>query len=172
VFALKVRLLFKRAEKAQERNCQNAWNSTFTLIVFLATTFTSQEASTLASKGWRHRNFAFAPRRNPLSYNLGRCTIEILRYCIRDDWHEDSTLAKKANLKIVLPEEVKASTPRRFYTRVAYVLSLLPVKLAERLCERGLNLPNTSAGPIRKTKKTRFTVFSFQDQTINYFSIF
>jgi 6-phospho-3-hexuloisomerase len=53
----------------------------------------------------------------------------------------DSTLAKKADLKIILPEEVKPSTPRRFYTRAAYVLSPLPVKLAERLGERGLNLP-------------------------------
>ena len=54
---------------------------------------------------------------------------------------KDSTLAKKADLKIILPEEVKPSTPRRFYTRAAYVLSPLPVKLAERLRERGLNLP-------------------------------
>jgi 6-phospho-3-hexuloisomerase len=54
---------------------------------------------------------------------------------------QDSTLAKKADLKLILPEEVKPSTPRRFYTRAAYVLSPLPVKLAERLRERGLNLP-------------------------------
>ena len=54
---------------------------------------------------------------------------------------KDSTLSKKADLKIILPEEVKPSTPRRFYTRAAYVLSPLPVKLAERLRERGLNLP-------------------------------
>jgi D-arabinose 5-phosphate isomerase GutQ len=54
---------------------------------------------------------------------------------------KDSVLAKKADLKIILPEEVKPSTPRRFYTRAAYVLSPLPVKLAERLGERGLNLP-------------------------------
>jgi D-arabinose 5-phosphate isomerase GutQ len=54
---------------------------------------------------------------------------------------EDSTLAKKADLKIILPEEAKPSTPRRFYTRAAYVLSPLPVKLAERLRQRGLNLP-------------------------------
>ena len=54
---------------------------------------------------------------------------------------EESTLAKKADLKIILSEEVKPSTPRRFYTRAAYVLSPLPVKLAERLGERGLNLP-------------------------------
>ncbi|MCW3996221.1 MAG: SIS domain-containing protein [Candidatus Bathyarchaeota archaeon] len=53
----------------------------------------------------------------------------------------ESTLAKKADLKIILPEEVKPSTPRRFYTRAAYVLSPLPVKLAERLGQRGLNLP-------------------------------
>jgi len=53
----------------------------------------------------------------------------------------DSTLAKKADVKIILEEEVKPSTPRRFYTRAAYVLSPLPVKLAERLGQRGLKLP-------------------------------
>jgi 6-phospho-3-hexuloisomerase len=53
----------------------------------------------------------------------------------------DSTLAKKADLKIILEEEVKPGTPRRFYTRAAYVLSPLPVKLAEKLGQRGLKLP-------------------------------
>jgi D-arabinose 5-phosphate isomerase GutQ len=52
-----------------------------------------------------------------------------------------STLAEKANLQITLEEEVKPSHPRRFYMRTAYVLSPLPVKLAERLSERGLKLP-------------------------------
>jgi len=55
--------------------------------------------------------------------------------------NKDSTLAKKADLKIILPEEVKPSMPRRFYTRAAFALSPLPVKLAERLGQRGLNLP-------------------------------
>jgi len=54
---------------------------------------------------------------------------------------KESTLAKKADLKIVLEEEEKPGTPRRFYTRAAYVLSPLPVKLAERLAQRGLRLP-------------------------------
>ncbi len=54
--------------------------------------------------------------------------------------NKDSSLAKEADLKIILPEEVKPSTPRQFYTRAAYVLSRLPVKLAERLGERALNL--------------------------------
>jgi D-arabinose 5-phosphate isomerase GutQ len=53
----------------------------------------------------------------------------------------NSTLAEKADLKIILEEEVKPGTPRRFYTRAAYVLSPLPVKLAERLGHRGLKLP-------------------------------
>ena len=53
----------------------------------------------------------------------------------------DSTLAQKADLKIILEEDVKPGTPRRFYTRAAYVLSPLPVKLAERLGQRGLKLP-------------------------------
>lgn len=52
-----------------------------------------------------------------------------------------STLAQKSNLQITLEEEVKPSQPRRFYMRAAYVLSPLPVKLAERLSEKGLKLP-------------------------------
>jgi 6-phospho-3-hexuloisomerase len=52
-----------------------------------------------------------------------------------------STLAAKSNLQITLEEEAKPSHPRRFYMRAAYVLSPLPVKLAERLNERGLKLP-------------------------------
>ena len=55
--------------------------------------------------------------------------------------NEESTLAKKADLKIILPEETQPNSPRRFYTRAAYVLSPLPMKLVERLGERGLNLP-------------------------------
>jgi D-arabinose 5-phosphate isomerase GutQ len=54
---------------------------------------------------------------------------------------KDSTLAKKADLKIILEEETRAGAPRRFYTRAAFALSPLPVKLAERLAKRGLNLP-------------------------------
>ncbi len=53
----------------------------------------------------------------------------------------NSSLAKKADLQIVLPEESRHGIPRRFYTRAAYVMSPLPVKLAERLTQRGLNLP-------------------------------
>ncbi|HJW65486.1 MAG TPA: SIS domain-containing protein [Candidatus Bathyarchaeia archaeon] len=54
---------------------------------------------------------------------------------------KDSTLAKKADLKIILEEEAKLGAPRRFYTRAAFALSPLPVKLAERLGQRGLKLP-------------------------------
>ncbi len=52
-----------------------------------------------------------------------------------------STLAKKSDFQITLEETVKLGQPRRFYMRAAYVLSPLPVKLAERLSERGLKLP-------------------------------
>jgi 6-phospho-3-hexuloisomerase len=55
--------------------------------------------------------------------------------------NKNSTLAKKADLKIIVEEEAKPSTPRRFYTRAAFVLSPLPVKLAERIAQRGLILP-------------------------------
>jgi D-arabinose 5-phosphate isomerase GutQ len=54
---------------------------------------------------------------------------------------KNSTLAQKSDLQIILEEESKPYTPRRFYTRAAYVLSPLPVKLAERLAQRGLKLP-------------------------------
>lgn len=54
---------------------------------------------------------------------------------------KDSTLANKSDLQITLEEVTKPGQPRRFYMRAAYVLSPLPVKLAERLSERGLKLP-------------------------------
>jgi D-arabinose 5-phosphate isomerase GutQ len=54
---------------------------------------------------------------------------------------KDSTLAKCSDLQIIIDEEVKSGAPRRFYTRAAFVLSPLPVKLAERLAQRGLKLP-------------------------------
>jgi len=54
---------------------------------------------------------------------------------------DKSTLAKKSDFHIVLEEAVKPGQPRRFYMRAAYVLSPLPVKLVERLRERGLKLP-------------------------------
>jgi len=52
-----------------------------------------------------------------------------------------STLTEKSDFQIVLEEKVKPGQPRRFYMRAAYVLSPLPVKLTERLGERGLKLP-------------------------------
>ena len=52
-----------------------------------------------------------------------------------------STLAEKSDLHIALEEEAKPGQPRRFYMRAAYVLSPLPVRLVERLGERGLTLP-------------------------------
>lgn len=52
-----------------------------------------------------------------------------------------STLAEKSDLKMTLEEKVKPGQPRRFYMRAAYVLSPLPVKLVERLSERGLKMP-------------------------------
>ncbi len=52
-----------------------------------------------------------------------------------------STLAEKSDFQIILEETARLGQPRRFYMRAAYVLSPLPVRLAERLSERGLNLP-------------------------------
>jgi D-arabinose 5-phosphate isomerase GutQ len=51
------------------------------------------------------------------------------------------TLCDKSDLQIVLEEETKQGQPRRFYMRAAYVLSPLPVKLVERLGDKGLRLP-------------------------------
>lgn len=52
-----------------------------------------------------------------------------------------STLTERSDLNITLEEEAKPGQPRRFYMRAAYVLSPLPVKLVERLGQRGLRLP-------------------------------
>ena len=57
-----------------------------------------------------------------------------------------STLAENSDFRIALEEEVKPGQPRRFYMRAAYVLSPLPVKLAERLGDRGLKLPEYLIG--------------------------
>ena len=52
-----------------------------------------------------------------------------------------STLAEKSDFQITIEETVKLGQPRRFYMRAAYVLSPLPVEVAERLNKRGLKLP-------------------------------
>lgn len=52
-----------------------------------------------------------------------------------------SQLAKKSDYSIVLEETVKPGQPRRFYMRTAYLMSPLPVKLAQILNEKGLRLP-------------------------------
>ncbi|UCC33587.1 MAG: SIS domain-containing protein [Candidatus Bathyarchaeota archaeon] len=54
---------------------------------------------------------------------------------------KESTLVKKSDFHMILEETVKPGQPRRFYMRAAYALSPLPVKLVERLSERGLKLP-------------------------------
>lgn len=54
---------------------------------------------------------------------------------------KSSSLAEKSDFNITLREKVSPGQPRRFYMRAAYVLSPLPVKLAERLSEKGLKLP-------------------------------
>ena len=88
--------------------------------------------------------------------------------------NKDSTLSKKADLSIILPEEAKPQTPRRFYTRAAYVLSPLPVKLAERLGQRGLNLPEyiISWYQLRNTINKNQLIFLFpKSKNIFYFLI-
>ena len=54
---------------------------------------------------------------------------------------KNSTLAEKSDFRISLKERVKPGQPRRFYMRAAYVLSPLPVRLAERSSEKGLKFP-------------------------------
>lgn len=55
--------------------------------------------------------------------------------------NKGSSLVRKSDHSIVLREEVKPGQPRRFYLRAAFILSPLPVKLVERLREKGLILP-------------------------------
>jgi D-arabinose 5-phosphate isomerase GutQ len=55
--------------------------------------------------------------------------------------NKDSILAQKSDMQIILEEETELGQPRRFYMRSAFMLSPLPIRLAERLSERGLKLP-------------------------------
>ena len=52
----------------------------------------------------------------------------------------DETKSTRFSMTL-LTSNLTPGAPRRFYTRAAYVLSPLPVKLAERLTLRGLKLP-------------------------------
>lgn len=54
---------------------------------------------------------------------------------------KECSLARISDYYIVLEEETKIGEPRRFYMESSFVLSPLPVKLCERLRERGLDLP-------------------------------
>jgi 6-phospho-3-hexuloisomerase len=55
--------------------------------------------------------------------------------------NKGSSLVEQSDYSVVLKEEVEPGQPRRFYLRAAFVLSPLPVKLVERLREKGLILP-------------------------------
>jgi hypothetical protein len=59
--------------------------------------------------------------------------VEGFIYCLLE--RHSSELAKKSYLKIILPEDIRPGILRRFYTRAAYLLSPLLVKLAKRLTE-------------------------------------
>ncbi len=52
-----------------------------------------------------------------------------------------SSLERNSDLKILLEERLEPGRPRRFYMRVAYALSCLPILLTERLSLKGLKLP-------------------------------
>lgn len=52
----------------------------------------------------------------------------------------DETKSTRFSMTL-LTSNLTLSAPRRFYTRATYVLSPLPVKLAERFALRGLKLP-------------------------------
>jgi 6-phospho-3-hexuloisomerase len=52
-----------------------------------------------------------------------------------------SDLEKTSNSTLVLEEKAKPGEPRKFYTDAAFCLSPLPIKLIERLEERGITLP-------------------------------
>lgn len=52
-----------------------------------------------------------------------------------------SHLEQNSDASLVLEEETKTGKPRKFYTRAAFVLSPIPIKLIEKLGERGISLP-------------------------------
>jgi len=52
-----------------------------------------------------------------------------------------SHLERYSDSSLILEEEVKLGQPRKFYTRAAFVASPIPIKLIEKLGERGISLP-------------------------------
>jgi len=52
-----------------------------------------------------------------------------------------SYLEQHSDSSLVLEEEEKLGQPRKFYTRAAFVASPIPIKLIEKLEERGISLP-------------------------------
>ena len=52
-----------------------------------------------------------------------------------------SHLEQHSDSSLILEEEAKLGQPRKFYTRAAFVASPIPIKLIEKLGERGFSLP-------------------------------
>jgi 6-phospho-3-hexuloisomerase len=52
-----------------------------------------------------------------------------------------SHLEQHSDSSLILDEEIKLGQPRKFYTRAAFVASPIPIKLIEKLGERGISLP-------------------------------
>jgi len=73
--------------------------------------------------------------------NIGRIFRQLGGHQFSIIGRKGSHLERHSDLSLILEEETKLGQPRRFYTRAAFVASPIPIKLIEKLEERGISLP-------------------------------
>jgi len=73
--------------------------------------------------------------------NIGRIFRRLGGHQFSIIGRKSSHLEQHSDLSLILEEEAKLGRPRRFYTRAAFVASPIPIRLIEKLGERGISLP-------------------------------
>lgn len=73
--------------------------------------------------------------------NIGRIFRKLGGHQFSIIGQKSSHLEQHSDSSLILEEEAKLGQPRKFYTRAAFVASPIPIKLIERLGERGISLP-------------------------------
>jgi len=73
--------------------------------------------------------------------NIGRIFRRLGGHQFSIIGRKGSHLEQHSDSSLILEEEAKLRQPRKFYTRAAFVASPIPIKLIEKLGERGISLP-------------------------------
>jgi len=73
--------------------------------------------------------------------NIGRIFRRLGGHQFSIIGRKSSHLEQHSDSSLILEEEARLGQPRKFYTRTAFVASPIPIKLIEKLGERGISLP-------------------------------